>query len=213
MTTKDPKIRWKDLRAPDEFQTATQQALTFVRSHERETVLAAVGLFVLLAVVLGVSAYRSWRADKAGKEFRQGFRSYLASDLDGAAKAFDSLATHSPGLAAGELAALYSGAIAIQRDDRAKAGASFEMVAESSDEAALEQIAEYNLGVLKRNTGDAASEEHFEKAASLEGPLRGAAVVALAAKVGEKKSEVPAEILNSLPEDLREFVAGSKAGS
>jgi len=211
--TKDPKIHWKDLREPDEFQTATQRVIAFVSSHERETALALAGLVGLLAVVLGVAAYRGWRTERAAEEFRSGYRSFLASDLDAATKAFEDLATSSPRLAAGEIAAVYRGAIAAQRDDSEKARVSFEQIAKDSDQAALQQIAEYNLGVLKRNSGDASSDGHFEKAASLEGPLRGAAVVALAAKPGEGKAAPSAEILNSLPEDLREFVAGQKSGS
>ena len=207
--SRDPKIRRKDLKSPDEFHTATQRALTFLGAHEREALMAVGALLALVALVLAVRGYRSWRDGQAEAAFRDAFRAYAAEDLTKAREGFQKVSESWFGTW-GDLALVYLGDSAMRTKDAAAAKVAFEKALESSGEPSVRQIAEYNLGVIKRNSGDAAgASEHFRRAASADGPLRSAALVALAATGGEGPPlvEARAEAEELLPPDLREFVA------
>jgi hypothetical protein len=215
MSARDPKIRRKDLKSPDEFQTATQRVLAFVRAHERETLIALGGFVVLVAVVLGVRGYRSWQNEGAAAAFREAFRAYAAEDLAKARQGFQSVSDRWGGTW-GNLALVYLGDTASRSHDAAAARGAFEKALASTREPTIRQIAEYNLGVLKRNAGHAAAaNEHFRRAASTEGPLRAPALVALAAADGgaEGLADARAEADELLPPDLREFVAARAPGA
>jgi predicted negative regulator of RcsB-dependent stress response len=214
--TRDPKIRRKDLKAPDEFLTATQRAVAYARAHERETLLAIGAFVALVAIVIGVRGYRSWRDGQAAAAFRDAFRAYAAEDLVEARKGFETVSEDWRGGLWGNLALVYLGDAALKTKDAAGAQAAFEQALESAREPSLRQIAEYNLGVLKRNAGDvAAANEHFRKAAGIEGPLRSAALVALAAAEGAPSAppEARAEADELLPPEIREFVASRAPAS
>ena len=208
MSARDPKIRRKDLKSPDEFQTATQRVLAYVGTHERETLIAIGGLVLLVGVVLGVRGYRSWQNDRAAEAFREAFSAYTAEDLPKARRGFESVSERWGGNWAG-LALVYLGDTASRSHDAATARGAFEKALATTREPTLRQIAEYNLGVLKRNAGDAAANEHFRRAASIDGPLRASALVALAVEDGaaEGLADARAEADELLPPDLRDFVA------
>jgi hypothetical protein len=209
MSARDPKIRRKDLKSPDEFQTATQRVLAYARAHERETLIAFGGFVVLIAVVLGVRGYRSWQNDRAAEAFREAFRAYAAEDLTKARQGFEAVSERWGGNWGG-LALVYLGDTASQSHDAAAARSAFERALAATREPTLQQIAEYNLGVLKRNAGDAAAaDEHFRRAAGTDGPLRAPALVALAVggSGAEGLADARAEADELLPPELREFVA------
>ena len=214
--TRDPKIRRKDLKGPDEFLTATQRALAYARAHERETLLAIGAFVAIVAIVVGIRGYRSWRDGQAAEAFREAFRAYAAEDLVEARKGFETVSKDWRGGLWGNLALVYLGDAAVRTKDSAGAQAAFEQALESAREPSLRQIAEYNLGVIKRNAGDAAAaNEHFRKAAGIEGPLRAAALVALAAAEGAPSAppEARAEADELLPAEIREFVASRSLGA
>ncbi|MGH7805105.1 MAG: tetratricopeptide repeat protein [Candidatus Binatia bacterium] len=215
--SRDPKIRRKDLKSPDEFVTATQRVLAVMRDHERETLLAIGALVALIAIVLGVRSYRSWRDGQASDAFRSAFKAYASEDLATARKGFETVGVDWRGSQWGTLAHVYLGDVAVQSKDAAAAQAAFEKALESADDPSLRQIAEYNLGVLKRNAGDgAAANDHFRRAAGLDGPYRSAALVALAAADGgpsQAPPEARAEADELLPPEIREFVAARAPGS
>jgi hypothetical protein len=212
--TETQRLRRKDLKGPDEFQHATQRMVAYIGAHERELMVAIVAFVVVVAVVLGVRGYRAWRDGQASDAFRSAFQAYVADDVAVADSGFAGVIREWPGSRWSQLALVYQGELAKRRGEVQGASGAFSMLLETTREPALRQIAEYNLGVLKRSGGEAgAAVEHFRRAAEIEGPLHAAAVVAATAgppSPGGLDGKRLADLEAILPPELREFVERSQ---
>ena len=214
--TKPPKIRRKDLRQPDEFETLTGQALDFARTH-RTAVVTVTG--VLVAVGVAAVAFAQWRASQseaAAVAFWGAHEAFAAKRFDEAVRAFAELADKYPGTPSGRLAPLYRAhAMARQGDNAAAATGYAEYLARGPETPYLRQEALLDLGHTKEAGGDAAGAlDVFTQAGAIEGPFKREALLA-AAHVQEaagraaEAQAIYAQLLEESPDpELRAFLVG-----
>jgi tetratricopeptide (TPR) repeat protein len=168
------KIRRKDLRQPDEFETLTAQALSWAEDN-RGIVVAVVSALVALALVMIVlGRVRATRNETAAGLFRTAHEAFATSKYPEAADGFAALARDYPSTPFGRLATMYRGhALARQGDATGAATAYADFLASSSMDGYLRQEALVALGRSREGTGDsAAALEAYEEAGELDGPFR-----------------------------------------
>lgn len=171
--TKRSKIRRKDLRQPDEFETLTGQAFAWAKEHT-QLLGGVVGAFVAGALIaLIVSRMTASRNESAAEAFRRAKATFDAGKLGEAAEAFGAAARDYPRAPFGGLAALYRGhALARQSDAKGAATAYAEYLA-SATTPYLRQEALTGLGRAKEASGDTAGAlETYAEAGALEGAYR-----------------------------------------
>ena len=88
-TSHTRRITRKELRQPDRFQVATEQALEFYQSH-KNLVFAAIGALVLIGVViLGWQMFKERQNTAAAQEFTNATELYQAEKYREALAAFE----------------------------------------------------------------------------------------------------------------------------
>ena len=168
------KIRRKDLRQPDEFETLTAQALSWAEDN-RGIVVAVVSAVVALALVMIVlGRVRTTRNETAAGLFRTAHEAFAASKYPEAAEGFGTLARDYPSAPFGRLATMYRGhALARQGDAAGAATAYADFLAGSSMDGYLRQEALAALGRARETTGDSAGAlDAYKEAGGMEGPFR-----------------------------------------
>src|SRR5437867_3679598 len=152
------KVRRKDLRKPDEFETLTGQALDWADDN-RTLVGAVLGTIVIVAlVVLGVGRWRSSQHEAAAASFRVAYASFSAGKFAEAAPSFAEVAETYPGAPFGRLARLYRAhALARQGDGAGAVIAYQEYLASTPESEYLRQEALTGLGHAKEATADASA--------------------------------------------------------
>jgi tetratricopeptide (TPR) repeat protein len=176
------KLRRKDIRQPDEFQTITSQVAAWVRDHRGLVAGVAGGIAAIALVGLVLERSAAARDDAAATAFRSAHRTFAAAKYAEAAPAFEAVAREYPRAPFGRLAALYRGhALARQGDAGAAATAYSEYLAGSPEPAYLRQEALTALGRVRETGGDAAAAlEAYTQAGAFEGPYRTDALLAAA---------------------------------
>jgi hypothetical protein len=205
------KIRRKDLRQPDEFETLTGQALEWADQHRQLLYGVAGAVLVIVLIVFAVNRARTSRNESAATDFNAAHELLAANKNDEAAAAFEDVATRYPSAPFGRLARLYRGHALARKPDAAGAAAAYtEYLATDSGAAYLRQEALTSLGRAKESTGDAAGAlDAYTQAGALEGPYRtdallGAARMHERAGDTEKAREIYARLLAENPQgDLR----------
>lgn len=169
-------IQRRHLREPDEFLTLSRRFVEYAQEHEREVAFAVLGIIAIVALALGVRWYRSWQESQAESAFSTARRDFAAQKFDSAAQAFTRVVDHWPRTLYGRLALVYLGNSYAELGKTKDAERVFEQAGERTSDPVLRQIAHYNLGLLKEKDGDKpASAKELTEAASIDGPLRGAA--------------------------------------
>jgi tetratricopeptide (TPR) repeat protein len=218
---KRTKIRRKDLRQPDEFETLTGQALAWIETH-RGLLLGAAGAVLAVAlVVLAVNRARTSRNEAAAADFNAAHELLAAAKHEEAATAFEEVATKYPSAPFGHLARLYRGHALARRGDAAGAAAAYtEYLASDPPAAYLRQEALASLGRAKEASGDTAGAlDAYTQAGAVEGPYRtdallGAARMHERAGEADKAREIYARLLAENPQgDLRPLLASKLPGS
>jgi predicted negative regulator of RcsB-dependent stress response len=196
------KVRRKDLRRPDEFETLTGQAAAWADEHRNVVIAAVTALVVIGLAFLVVGRWRASRNEAASAAFRAAQTSFEAGQFPQAAEAFATLASTYPGAPFGRLAGLYRAhALARQGDPGGAAAAYADYLATSPDADYLRQEALVGLARAKEGSGDtAAALDAFTQAGALPGPYRsdallGEARLLEASGQAEKAHELYAQVL------------------
>src|SRR5262245_14115594 len=105
--TKRIKIRRKDLRQPDEFETLTGQALSWAEENVRLLAGVAGAVVAVAAIVLLVNRVTASRNESAAEAFRRAKVTFDAGKFAESATAFASTAGDYPRAPFGKLAVLY----------------------------------------------------------------------------------------------------------
>jgi tetratricopeptide (TPR) repeat protein len=209
------KIRRKDLRQPDEFETLTGQAVAWAEDH-RQLLLTAAGVVLVIALgALLVGRSRAARNESAATDFRSAHELYTASKWPEAATAFEDVATKYPSAPFGRLARLYRGHALARGGDAAAATTAYtDYIAGDPETDYLRQEALTNLGRAKEAGGDTAGAlDAYGEAAGLQGPYRtdallGAARMHERAGAADKAREIYTKLQAENPQgDLRAFLA------
>src|SRR5258706_14352898 len=117
------KIRRKDLKEPDEFETLTGQLADWADSHRPAVIAVAVAIAL---VAVGVLAVKRWRASEraaAAADFRSAHALFDNKKYDDATTAFNALIVEYSRTPAGELGRLYRAHALGRGGDAAGAGA------------------------------------------------------------------------------------------
>jgi hypothetical protein len=216
------KVRRKDLRKPDEFETLTGQALDWADEHRTLVGGIAVAVALVALLWLGVGRWRASRNEAAGIAFRAAHTTFTAGKFGEAAPAFAELAETYPSTPFGRLARLYRAhALARQGDGAGAVIAYQEFLASTPGSDYLRQEALTGLGHAKEVTGDAtAALEAYTEAGNLAGPYRteallGAARLHEAGGHGDKAREIYASLAKEAPDAETRALLASKlpAGS
>jgi predicted negative regulator of RcsB-dependent stress response len=124
----EKKVSRKELlKEPDEFLTASNKVVQFVRKNPRTAVIGCVILFAALLAGVAVYSYRRQRQWTSHELFEKAYRNYrtvvLAKNpasgkqLDELFKQFNAIASAYPSELAGERALLYSGHVLYMKKD------------------------------------------------------------------------------------------------
>src|SRR2546427_6716916 len=151
------KIRRKDLRKPDEFETLTGQAVAWADEH-RPVVYAVLAVaVVVLAGSLAIGRWRASRNDAAAVAFRSAQARFDEGKFQDAAQDFAYVVERYPGAPFGRLAAPYRAhALALQGDQAAAATAYGEYLASAAVPDYLRQEALVGLARAKEAAGETA---------------------------------------------------------
>src|SRR5689334_25374027 len=91
------KVRRKDLRKPDEFETLTGQAVDWAQKN-RPIVFAVAGVAIVVALAaLGIGRWRNSRNEAAATMFVNAQSAFAASNWTDAAARFADVAEEYPG--------------------------------------------------------------------------------------------------------------------
>jgi hypothetical protein len=176
------KIRRKDLRKPDEFETFTAQALEWADENRALVGGIAVALLAVALIALGLSRWRATQNESAAAAFRAAEARFAAGNFGDAARQFADVATDYPRAPFGRLAGLYRAhALARQNDAAGAAAAYAEYLAGSPVADYLRQEALVGLAHAKEASGDAAGAlDAYTQAGAFAGPYRTDALLAAA---------------------------------
>ena len=199
------KVRRKDLRKPDEFETLTGQAVDWAQAHRPLVGGVVVAALVAAVIALGVGRWRSSRDEAAAAAFNLAQATFTDGKFADAARAFEDVLTTYPRAPFGRLAGLYR-AHALARSGDASGGATAygEYLVTSPDSDYLRQEALDGLGRAKEASGDSAGAlEAYTQAGALTGPYRtdallGAARVHDASGEADKAREIYASLLKDV---------------
>jgi len=196
------KVRRKDLRKPDEFETLTGQVVDWADANRSLVGAIAIGILVIAAIALGVARWRAGRDAAASADFQAARARFAAGSFDEAANGFEQVASDYPRAPFGRLARLYRAhALAGKGDAAAAATAYTEYLASSPPTDYLRQEALSGLGHAQQASGDAkAALESFTQAGAIAGPFRNDALLAAArlheaAGENDKAREIYASLL------------------
>ena len=214
------KVRRKDLRKPDEFETLTGQAVDWAQAHRPLVGGVVIAALVVAIIALGVGRWRSSRDEAAGAAFNLAHTSFTDGKFSDAARAFEDVATTYPRAPFGRVATLYRGHALARSGDAAGAATVYaEYLATSPDSDYLRQEALDGLGRAKEATGDSAGAlEAYTQAGAFAGPYRtdallGAARLQDASGQPEKAREIYASLLKDASDpDMKALLTAKLPG-
>jgi len=196
------KVRRKDLRKPDEFETLTGQAVDWADANRSLVGAIAVGILVIAAIALGIARWRTSRDAAASADFQAAHARFAAGSFDEAEHGFEQVASDYPRAPFGRLARLYRAhALARKGDAAAAATAYTEYLASSPPTDYLHQEALTGLGHAQEASGDGKGAlESFSQAGAVAGPFRTDALLSAArlheaAGESDKAREIYASLL------------------
>ena len=210
------RLTRKDLRAPDEFQTLTRQAMDFVEANRNAVVGALATIIVLLLAIVAYRMISQSREVSASGAYTQA-RSLLADKKYGeAAIKFGEVANGYGGTSYGPLAVLEKGNALLLADQAADALTAYEKFLQSSPPTDyLRQLAHTRIGYAQEKLGKPAdAERSFGTAASEPGPFVAEALFGAArnAEVGgnaDKAKDLYTQLLEKHPTSEYREVASS----
>lgn len=209
------KIRRKDLRGPDEFETLTGETLVWAREHQTVLVAAAFGLLVLAVIGLLLIQGRAARNQDASARFQQAQQQLEAGNAAAAAMQFAGIEANASSTPYGRLAGLFEGHARLAEGDAAAAATAYsEFLSSASAPEYIRQQALLGLARAKEAAGDTAGAlDSYTQAEKLDGPLRadaafGAARMHEAQGQADRAREIYARLLKDAPDGwMRPLVA------
>jgi predicted negative regulator of RcsB-dependent stress response len=217
-SAKRVRIRRKDLRGPDEFETLTGVTLAWAQSHQTALIVAGVAVLAIAVGVLLVGRSRSIRNREAAGQFRQAQVQLESGSAAAAATEFEALAQNASGTPFGRLAGLYRGHALLEQGDAAGAATAYtQYLSTASAPDYLRQQALLGLGRAKELAGDASgAHDAYLEAEKLEGPARSEASLGVArmletqGKTDEARA-IYARLVKESPEGWLKAFAEAKA--
>jgi hypothetical protein len=173
-TAKRVKIRRKDLRGPDEFETLTGETVAWAQSHQTPLIIGGVALLVVVVAALLMVRARGVRNQEASLQFLQAQAQLEGGNAATAATQFEALEQNASGTPFGRLAGLFRGHALLKQGDGVGAATAYtQYLSTASAPGYLRQQALIGLGRAKENGGDASgAHDAYVQAEKLDGPAR-----------------------------------------
>ena len=206
MARTEHRLTRKDLRAPDEFQTLSRQAMDFVETNRNAVVGALAAIIVLLLAIVAYRMISQSREASASAAYSEA-RGLLTDKKYGeAAIKFGEVANGYGGTSYGPLALLEKGNALLLAGQSADAAAAYEKFLQSSPPTDyLRQLAHTRIGYAQEQLGKHDDAERtFGTAAAEPGPfvaeaLFGAARNAEAGGNADKAKDLYTQLLEKHP--------------
>jgi len=219
-SAKRVKIRRKDLRGPDEFETLTGETLAWAQGHQTPLIVGGVAILAIVVGVLLVARARGIRNQEVAGQFRHAQAQLDNGSAATAATEFEAIAQSASGTPFGRLAGLYRGhALLTQGDGAGAASAYTQYLSSASVPDYLRQQALLGLGRAKETEGDASgAHDAYLQAEKLEGPARGEASLGVARMLesqgkADDARAIYARLVKESPEGwLRSFAEAKAPG-
>jgi predicted negative regulator of RcsB-dependent stress response len=202
----EQRLTRKDLRQPDEFQTLSRQALTFVETNRNAVMAALVGAIVLLLAIVAYRMISQSREANASTAYSEA-RALLTDKKYGeAAIKFEQVASNYGGTSYGPLAVLERANALLLADQATDAAAAYERFLQNPPPTDyLRQLAHTRLAYAQEKLGKIAdAESTFGTAATEPGPfaaeaLFGAARTAESGGNADKAKDFYTQLLEKHP--------------
>ena len=171
-TAKRVKIRRKDLRGPDEFETLTGETVVWAQRHQTPLIVGGVALLVVVVGALLVGRSRSIRNEEAAGQFRQAQAQLENGNAATAATQFEAIEQSESGTPFGRLAGLFRGHALLRQGDGAGAASAYtQYLSTASAPDYLRQQALIGLGRAKETANDpSGAYDAYVQAEKLDGP-------------------------------------------
>lgn len=136
------KINRKELlKKPDEFQTFSERAITWVRDNQKKFYISLGGLVAAIALVVGIQTYLDYRVHAASNALSPAFQQYMdavfgektPAKLAEAEKALSSITSEYGATPAGMQGRLALGNLLLEQGKWAESQKIFEELAEEPD--------------------------------------------------------------------------------
>jgi tetratricopeptide (TPR) repeat protein len=214
-SAKRVKIRRKDLRGPDEFETLTGQTLAWAQGHQAPLIAVGVAVLVIAVGALLFVRSRAARNAEAAAQFEQAQAQLAGGSAAAAAAGFQALDRSASGTPFGRLAGLYVGHALLRQGDAAGAANAYALyLGKSSIPDYVRQQALLGLGRAKEMGGDSGgARDVYLQAEKLEGPARAEASLGIARTLeaegqADQARAIYAKLVKESPEGwLRDFAA------
>jgi predicted negative regulator of RcsB-dependent stress response len=171
-TAKRVKIRRKDLRGPDEFETLTGETLAWAQRHQTPLIVGGVAILAIVVSLLLVGRARGIRNREAAAQFQQAQMQLENGSAATAATQFAAIEQNASGTPFGHLAGLYRGHALLKQGDAAGAATAYtQYLSTASAPDYLRQQALIGLGHAKELAGDASgANDAYLEAEKIDGP-------------------------------------------
>lgn len=180
MTTRH-KLKRKELKQPDEFQSIVESVGLFFELHLAKVIIGAIAMLVAAALALGVYFYEARRGRAAAARFAQALSEIQNKQYAAAQTALAALAADEPYRAVGRLANLYLASAYLAQEQPAKARAALRRYLADGAGPAFRDIALNNLAIACEDLHDyKAAEAAYREAAKIPGPGQGRAQLGVA---------------------------------
>jgi tetratricopeptide (TPR) repeat protein len=217
-SAKREKIRRKDLRGPDEFETLTGETLAWAQGHRTPLIVAGVAILAIAVAALLMMRARVARNQEASVEFRQAQAQLAGGNAAAAAAQFSAIEQNVASTPFGRLAGLYQGHALLKQGDGAGAATAYtEYLSTASAPEYLRQQALIGLGRAKEMAGDASgAHDAYVQAEKLDGPARAEAALGVARMLesqgqSDQAREIYARLVKEAPEGWLRTFAEAKA--
>jgi tetratricopeptide (TPR) repeat protein len=217
-SAKRVKIRRKDLRGPDEFETLTGETLAWAQTHQAPLIVGGVALLAIAVGGLLVVRSRGIRNAEAAAQFQQA-QAQLANGIAAtAAMQFEAIEQNASATPFGQLAGLYRGHALLKEGDGGGAvGAYTQYLSTASAPDYLRQQALLGLGRAKELVNDVSGAyDAYLQAEKLEGPATAEASLGMARTLetqgqADQARAIYARLVKDAPEGWLKSYAEAKA--
>jgi hypothetical protein len=181
-SAKRVKIRRKDLRRPDEFETLTGETFVWAQHHQTTLIVAGVAVLAVAIGLILVSRSRAARTQEADLQFQQAQAQLERGSPATAATQFEALERNASSTSYGQLAGLYRGHALLKQGDAAGAATAYtQYLSTASAPDYLRQQALIGLGRAKETANDASgAHDAYLQAEKLAGPATAEASLGVA---------------------------------
>jgi len=217
-SAKRVKIRRKDLRGPDEFETLTGETFVWAQQHQTTLVVAGVALLAIAVGLILVSRSRASRLQEADLQFQQAQAQLERGSAATAATLFESVEQNASGTSYGRLAGLYRGHALLKQGDGAAASTAYtQYLSTASAPDYLRQQALIGLGRAKELTNDlSGAQDAYLQAEKTDGPATAEASLGVARMLeaqgqADQARAIYARLATDAPEGWIKSYAAAKA--